>query len=843
MWNEQSLQDLTNAVQTFDRSTSLAISEDLVSHVNGGGAVSAADATGALKLLRRNRYFEALKRVAEALTTRPTGDRKADAAIKRQLAQALIELGEFLEARRVLQPLTLDPSLGNEWAEAKGLKGRSYKQEYVNTARAGVAPSDAVLNAAIREYGDVYRTNPQAYYWHGINLVACLKRGLRDGLSPETDFDADAVARSIVAVLEPTLADDTPPYVYATVAEAKLALGDVGGAVEKLKEYISPRADAFEIASTLRQLDEVWQVREDSAGGPLISILRTALLKRDGGTVDLTVGELQRSVDGSVDREPEFEKTFGKFGAQTLTWYRQGLTRARLVGRVEDEWGRGIGTGFLIRAGDFFPSLTKESGDELMFMTNAHVMGRTNAGALPPAKGSVRFEALESLQNTVRVKEIVWESPTNELDATIVRLESAITGVDVVPVAPPDEPAFSSAQPRRLYVIGHPQGGELSVSIEDNLQVGWKRPKLHYRTPTLPGNSGSPVFDEHWRLIALHHMGSAEMPRLDGPGVYEANEGIWIHDILALTRAMAPSFESATPAPRPALRQGVFVSYSHRDKKWLDELTSVLVPMVDKEEIKVWDDRQIAPGQDWAREIEKAMEKARVAVFLVSTNFLASSFIARKEMAPLLEASQRRGLTIFWIPIGTSLYEKTELAKIQAAWDPKRPLNGMRVPDREKAWVEIAKKLEKAGDLNRFANMFHVADQVVLQASGLGGHGVSSPSVTARQTGESIEIRRGSHTINTITAEEMGQLDPQSQQFIRMHEAALVGFFDEYATVYPTRASGNSAERERAEEKLQALRVGLCQELNSILGFVESMGKQLDDHYLHVRAICGQQAG
>jgi V8-like Glu-specific endopeptidase len=56
---------------------------------------------------------------------------------------------------------------------------------------------------------------------------------------------------------------------------------------------------------------------------------------------------------------------------------------------------------------------------------------------------------------------------------------------------------------------------------------------VHYRAPTEGGSSGSPVFNDQWEVIALHHKGGkVGMPRLNGlNGTYAANEGISIRRV------------------------------------------------------------------------------------------------------------------------------------------------------------------------------------------------------------------------------------------------------------------------------------------------------------------------
>jgi V8-like Glu-specific endopeptidase len=69
--------------------------------------------------------------------------------------------------------------------------------------------------------------------------------------------------------------------------------------------------------------------------------------------------------------------------------------------------------------------------------------------------------------------------------------------------------------------------------MQDNLLLDYQDPRIHYRTPTEGGSSGSPVFNQQWELVGLHHKGQKDMKKLNNKGgVYDANEGIWIQTII-----------------------------------------------------------------------------------------------------------------------------------------------------------------------------------------------------------------------------------------------------------------------------------------------------------------------
>ncbi|MBK7870926.1 MAG: toll/interleukin-1 receptor domain-containing protein [Saprospiraceae bacterium] len=140
----------------------------------------------------------------------------------------------------------------------------------------------------------------------------------------------------------------------------------------------------------------------------------------------------------------------------------------------------------------------------------------------------------------------------------------------------------------------------------------------------------------------------------------------------------------------------VFISYAHKDEAFKDELMIHLKPLERGGIIDVWQDREIDAGDTWNAEIQEALLKARVILFLVSSDFMASDFIHREEMKRAIEKHKQDKVSIVPVWIRPSANSYSELDQFQSLPKDRKPVS--KWDDRDEAWVNVVQALRRLFD-------------------------------------------------------------------------------------------------------------------------------------------------
>ena len=142
----------------------------------------------------------------------------------------------------------------------------------------------------------------------------------------------------------------------------------------------------------------------------------------------------------------------------------------------------------------------------------------------------------------------------------------------------------------------------------------------------------------------------------------------------------------------------VFISYSHKDESFKDELVTMLAGLQRRGVVDAWQDRRIEAGDDWYKAIHDAMDSCDLALLLVSPDYLASSFIQGEEQPKLLQRRQEIMLRVIPIIVRPCKWQSEPVLKdIQAL-----PKDGKAVikfskenGDRDQVWEDIATVIEE----------------------------------------------------------------------------------------------------------------------------------------------------
>lgn len=523
--------------------------------------VDPAEAIRALKVLRRNRRFAAMRLVGNAFLE----DGCREPEVRRHYAQALIEEGEITAAIGVLEALIADPNLPfSEWAEAKGALGRAWKDRAVHTRGIRNDVAKDAMRASLGHYSDAWKRDNNLTY-QGVNYVAIAAFDEGFALSAEDLAGANVAAHKVFTKIAAMPEEERTLWDYASAGEALLGLERYDEALKWYGQFGLRESSAFALAGAVRQLTQLWHAERHEWGRAILAVLagqgigaavggkRSSVNAKREDSFSILPGVLEALKDVPASR---YQAALGKAGPRSWRWVQQAggvIQSIAMIRKNHDAHG----TGFVMSGSQ----LKLDRATDLFVVTNAHVVSHPQAGlAASLSEASVTFEGHPDYCG--RIAEIVWQSPPDQHDISVLRLDRPLPDTVVSLQLAPGLPELQG-EAKGVFVVGHFFGREISFSLVGNLLDyelqnvdGYLPCKVHYETTTEKGNSGSPVFNENWLVIAVHHAGGL-VDKLNGksPEKYLANEGLWTGAItraIALDKAPSPKTPPTQPPRTPS---------------------------------------------------------------------------------------------------------------------------------------------------------------------------------------------------------------------------------------------------------------------------------------------------
>jgi len=227
----------------------------------------------------------------------------------------------------------------------------------------------------------------------------------------------------------------------------------------------------------------------------------------------------QSPIEFPPNQDAALEKVWGKNTLKSLSWLHEGLKRAKSVCRVVSPVG--LGSGFIVGSG--------------VLITNNHVLESAEQAKLASVEFNFEEDENGKLCPVTSYTLDPSQFATNEqLDCTAAKIVQGNKSIALstwgrLTAELQKRPEIGD----HVTIIQHPHGGLKQIGLTSNQVVNVFEYRLQYMTDTLPGSSGSPVFNDDWCVIAIHHAGGNLAKNRRGDTIF-ANEGILMSEIMRI---------------------------------------------------------------------------------------------------------------------------------------------------------------------------------------------------------------------------------------------------------------------------------------------------------------------
>lgn len=145
-------------------------------------------------------------------------------------------------------------------------------------------------------------------------------------------------------------------------------------------------------------------------------------------------------------------------------------------------------------------------------------------------------------------------------------------------------------------------------------------------------------------------------------------------------------------AGRPRAR--LFISYSHKDREFYEELEKHLTVLKRQGIVEEWSDRQISRGESWDRTVSAHLEEAHVILLLISADFVASDYCFDVAVKRALQRHQAGQAIVIPILVRHVDWAGTPFSSLQALPHDGKPVTSWS--NRDEAWVQVVEGIRRA---------------------------------------------------------------------------------------------------------------------------------------------------
>ena len=136
-----------------------------------------------------------------------------------------------------------------------------------------------------------------------------------------------------------------------------------------------------------------------------------------------------------------------------------------------------------------------------------------------------------------------------------------------------------------------------------------------------------------------------------------------------------------------------FFSYSKHDTEYLTELRKHLRTLERNNKIRLWDDRDIRPGEEWDDAIRQNLANSSIIFLLVSVDFLNTEYVWETEITEAMRRHEIGEAKVIPIKIRQCDWSGTPFSIVQGL--PRKETIIGENPKNDAVWTEVVKEIGK----------------------------------------------------------------------------------------------------------------------------------------------------